>query len=356
MYSIASFIQASSIITPFATAVAEHDTWITALIAALIMIPLLWIFLSLSDLYPQKSLIEINDFVFGPIFGKIFSIFYILHFFMIAFSNERLLGDFVVGNSLPETPLPFVLAVFILVCCFAARTGIESMARYSSLVFYLTLLFTLMNVGLLLRQMDLKNFLPILTFPVRKYIQATHIFVTIPFGEIIAFTMVVPNLRQGGSLKKSVYSGFALGFFCMIIILLRNTAVLGGSISFFSSSSFDAIRMVNLEDTLTRLEVFYVIMLIIMQFFKISLMIYVISSAIKQTFHLPSYRRLVPLVGVLICSFALSSYASSVEFMSFAESVAPFVVMGTEIFLPVFTLMFALLKNIKKRSRESNAA
>lgn len=134
-----------------------------------------------------------------------------------------------------------------------------------------------------------------------KYLQGTHIISTIPFGEIVVFLMVTPNIKiPKNKIGKYFTLGFAIGGISLILIVLRDIAVLGNTITLFTFPSFETLRMIRLSNTLGRMEVLFAVILIILMFFKISFLYYVSVLAISQIFKLNSHKNIVIGVGIII--------------------------------------------------------
>ena len=75
----------------------------------------------LQKKYPGKTIIEINDCVFGTYIGKIFSSLYIFFFFSLAFLNANNMSGFVSSYVLPDTPTVVILFMFMFVCAWSVR-------------------------------------------------------------------------------------------------------------------------------------------------------------------------------------------------------------------------------------------
>lgn len=355
MFSIACFVQSTASFTGFATSILKQEAWISVVLGYLVSFPLIWVYIKLSELYPHKTLIEINDCVLGPILGKIFSSMYIWFFFSLIFLNANNLGGFVVNNVMPETPIVLVIAMIVIVSALAVRKGLETMTRYCALFIVLVILFITINSSLLIDQMQRYNFLPVFTFPAIEYIQATHTIAILPFCEVICFMLLFPCTNNPTSLKKPVYLGVSLGALTILTVTVRDTAVLGSLNSYYLLPTYEAIKLISAEHMIIKSEVLFIIVLITLEFFKISILPYVTVKSISQLFGLKSYKYLVIVVAVLSIGFAYNAFPSVVDHAYWGSNIAAQYSTFFEVILPVITLSSAVVQKSIMRRKDAKA-
>ena len=348
MFTIGCFIQSSTLVVGYITGVAKQDTWLTVIFGFIVALPIIWIFAALGEKFPGKNLIEINDVVFGKIPGKIISVLYIFFFFSLTFLNSGVMTDFVSSSLLPDTPDIAVLIMFIGVCGYAVRKGLETMTRYSLVFIIIVSVVLIINSLLLIKDMRLDNFQPSFTYPLKNYIQATNEVSILSFGNIVVFFMFFSSLKTPSQIKKPLFGGLIIGAATMIFISARDIAVLGPIIRMITIPAYDAVRLINLANTLTRMEILYAGILLMMLFFKISVLYYATVRAIAQIFNMKSYKLLVPVIGVLIIIFAYNAFDSSAENSYNAANIAPIYQTLFEVILPLVTLIVASIRGFRK--------
>ena len=167
-------------------------------------------------------------------------------------------------------------------------------------MFVLTGLFVIIGTFILLvDQMDFTNFLPFFEQPFIRIFQGIHIVSTIPFGETVVFLMIMGCMNKSEYLAKNTFLGLLIGVVSLLIVSVRNTAVLGKTQSIWTSTSFQSIRLINIGTVLPRMDFLIGIAQTILIFFKCSLFFYVLVVALSQLFGLKSYLPLVlPLAGI----------------------------------------------------------
>ncbi|MCX7714330.1 MAG: endospore germination permease [Clostridia bacterium] len=349
LFSIGCFIQGSTPLTSFLSSTAKKDAWIVVITGFIVSLPIIWMYTALAAKFPGKSLIKINDIVFGKILGKVFSAFYVFFFFSLCFLNINQLNGFISSSLLPETPNLAICLLFVFMCGWAARSGAEGIMRCSFLFIFITYAISILNTLLLWKNMKLVNLKPSFTLPFIKYVQGTLTASALPFCEIIAFLMFMPSLKDLQNVKKSFFVGLCIGGLTLLIVEIRNISVLGPTIHVLSNPNFEAIKLINIGDIITRMETLYAIVLITLIFFKVSVLFYVTVKAIEEMLNLNSYQMLVPSIGALIICFTMIAFNSSVEHAYWGKGPASFYSLFFEAVLPTITFVAAMIRFRKGR-------
>lgn len=350
MFSAGCFIQGSTLLTYGIHAFAKHEAWLGVIIGCLISLPILWTYTALAKKFPGKSLIEINDIVLGNILGKLFSVLYIFFFLTLAFLNTRDVGNFTGGYLLPVTPMPVVLILFIFVCSWAVRKGVKTMTRCGTLFVIISFAAILFNSLLLIKDMKFSNLLPLFTQPLKNYFEAAHMVAMLPICEIMAFFMLFPDLQNANRSGKVLWGGFAIGAATLFIAVARDTAALGPLAQIVTSPTFSAIRLINVGSILTRMEIIYAVTLIMILFFKTSILFYAAVSGVGRLLKLNSYKFLVPTFGVIIVIFAIAVFDSVMEHSEWLTSgTAPIYATFFELVMPAITLVVAAVRGFWRK-------
>ncbi|WRS27690.1 endospore germination permease [Oscillospiraceae bacterium MB08-C2-2] len=349
LFAVICFIQSSFLLISHFVVLVQQDAWLTVLLGFLFTMPQMLVFLGLMKSFPGKNLIEINDLVLGKWVGKIFSGLYIFFFITLMSLNLRDMGDFVQKTIMPRTPEYVTIILFILVCAWSARNGVEVVARYSVLFTLISFVVLLIATALNVNIMSWENFLPILRQPLKSYVQGAHIVSTIPLGELIIFLMIAPNVQSPPKkVRKYLFLGLVLGVSNLLLIILQDTAILGNAIVLFALPPFEAFRMTAISPALSRMEILFAVSLIILMFFKIGLLHYVTTSALAQTTGMREFKHLALAVGTIGVVYALSVYSSTLEHMQSASKQVPFLWLLFELILPLITLICAKVRGLSQ--------
>ncbi len=348
MYAVSAFIIASSLLTSNLYIFAQNDSWFSVLIGFMASISIIGIYTALSKRYPGLSLIDITTVVFGKVLGKIISIFYIFYFLSLSYFNTRDLGDFIKGMVLPNTPIALILVSFVILCAMAVRKGPVVMTRYGFLVAVFSILAILINAILLLNVTELNYLLPVFTLPVENYL-----ITMLPFCEILSFMMLIPAMQKPEEFGRAMRRGLCIGAAILLLIVLRDITVLGKYTSIFAMPTFLSIRMIDIGDILTRLEIVYAVILVSLLFFKVSVVYYATVSSVGRLFETESYRPLIFIFGALIVLYAQASFALLAEHVEWNLTAAATYSTFFLLFLPLLTLIVSWLRGRLNNRPES---
>lgn len=341
VYLVVSYLLGVAVIIPPGAPV-KQDAWLAIIFGMVEGIILTWIFLSLSDRFPGKTFIEISHIVYGPYLGKvisflfIFFLFHVVSLIIIDFSN------FFSGIIMPATPFIVFAILITLVAASAVRNGIEVIARCSQVLLSIVLISIIATCILLFKNYNFNNLQPVLSTPPGKMFFITQRVALFPFVPAL-FMMVIPSVNKQGELKKSVIKGIVIAGFFLTLIAIRNIAVLGNTAGIYTYPSFQAVRIIDYGQVLTRLEVLVALNFLASGFVEISLFFYGTVLGGAQLFNLRTYLPLVLPIGVLI-TFQLNYYniAETLEY----QEVYPLIALIFKVVIPSITLIVAVIRKL----------
>ena len=356
MLTIACFIQASSLLTSFLTSVTLQDSWIVVLMGMVFCLFLIWMYRELMLTFPGKNLLQMLEEVYGKVAGKILGAAYLWHFMTLASLNLMDMGETTQLAIMGEMPILALVVMCALVCAYTVRHGIKSVTWPSTLFTFATIPIILATLLLTANQMDFQNLLPMMDQPAVNYVQGVHIISTIPFGEIVLITMLNPNVKlTRKDSKKYIFGGFILGAVTLFAVVLRDIAVLGNTIHLFAQPSLITLRMVRLGEALSRMEILFAIVLVMLLFYKIALLYYVSVMCVAQLFQAQNYRRLVAVTGALIVAYGLTLYPNMVEHVESAQKTTPVIWTFFEMIVPLVTLIIAKARKLPAAAEAKEA-
>ncbi len=352
MFLVAGFIQGTNLAGAFVVDIAKQDIWLVILSGLAISILFALVCISLALKFPDKNLMEINDIIYGPYLGKLISVLYIWFFLSLIFLNLRFISDFLLIYIMPETPIEAIMIMFIFVCAWAVRSGIEVIARSSVIFVVIITAIVFTTFVLLLKDMDITNFLPVFELTPKAFIQGTHITAIISFSEILVFLMVVPFSNRVKQVKKSILLGLIIGGVTLLIVDIQDWAVLGATSTIMASPFFEAVRLINIGNIFTKLEILVAIVLIIAIFLKICVLYHATVLSISQVLKLRTYVPLVIPVGIISICLAILAFNSDMEHAYWGSEIAATYSLPFEYLIPLVTLLVAKIRGIPERRRE----
>lgn len=349
VFLVIGLLQGSTFTVAFIIEITKQDTWVVVLFSSFVILPMILVYLSLCKGLPGKNVIEMNEIIYGPSLGKLVSGIYIFYFWYIIAANIRYVGDFFTNYLFPETPIVAFFILFACTCAWAVRGGIEVIARCTPIIVFITVLIAVIITLFLVKYMRISNFMPVFTIGLREFIQGTHVMVTIPYGEMVVFLMIIPYMNSRSQARGSILLGFTLGAFYICGVILRNAAVLGILNSILVLPSYQTARLINVGEIITRMEILIAMIVLANEFIKTCIFYYSTVLALAQLIKLRSYKHLVIPTGIISVCAAGFMFSSSVEHAAYAANIYPIYATPVIFLLPTISL---LLTNFRKLSKK----
>ncbi len=356
MFACAAFVQSSSLLTSFFTGVLRQASWIGVLVGYIISIPLILMYYTILSHHPGKNLVQINELIFGRVAGKIISSLFVLYFFSLVVLNTNDVPGFIQTYLMPETPATVLAAIFMLVCVFAVRKGIENVLKYGPLFSIFQLVAVSLFTVLLFKNLNFENFLPLFDIPANRFIQGTNTVVSIPLGELFVFTMIIPNIAIDSKIKKSYLTGMTFGAVVMLLIVASDIAVLGGSMEYFFLPRFEAIRLIDVADVISRMDTLYALVLYSLRFFKVGILLYACALGFSQICGATEYKPFVWTIGILAVMYTVFVFPSSVEALDWGKTTAPIYSGLFVIVLPFIIFISSSIQRAARKKRLNTSA
>lgn len=335
---------------------AKKDAWFAILLSMAAGILLFFIYYLLFKQYPNLPLTGYIRKIFGKYLGWLMGFFYVLYFLHISSKNIRELGDLLVSSTLPETPLLAIIIPLVLAICYVLYMGIEVLARTSEVFIVILFLFGIAGNFFVLvsGSVEFHNLRPFLEDGWKPILDTVFPYtITFPFGEMIAFAMLLPLLNKAKYVKKVWLSALIASGLILSWTVSLNIAVLGVEITERASfPTLSTVSKINLMDFIQRLDAIVVFTLLITVFFKASIYIYVAVAAISDLFGLKNHYRIVFPIGIIIIYLSMINSSNIPEHSEEGQLEAYYLHLPLTIILPLVMLLFAYIKNFFKKKKQ----
>ncbi|MDH2452796.1 endospore germination permease [Priestia megaterium] len=307
LYSIGSTI----IVVPAAiTADAHQDAWIAALFGVALGIGLVLLFTSLGKMFPTLTLMEMNEKIFGKLFGKIVSAVFVLSNLFISSQVLYYVGNFLTTQILPYTPLTAIHIAFMGVVIVGVRLGIEVIARSAEILFpWFVGLFGLLIVSMI-PQIKIEHLQPVFEIHPKAFIRAVLTFLSISSLTYTILLMIFPShTPDTKKATQSFYIGNVAGGLVMVTLILLGILVLGpyySQITMFPS--YELGRRIDVGNFLQGIEVIIAIIWFLTLFFKVSLYFHASIAGLCHIFNVNETRFLTLPMGLIVTTFSIIVY------------------------------------------------
>ncbi|RAP76549.1 GerAB/ArcD/ProY family transporter [Paenibacillus montanisoli] len=294
---------------------AKQDAWISSLIAIVIGWLLVLLYNSLGSKFPARTITEYSEIILGNWFGKLAALVLFICFFLLAAIVLRVLGDFVVIQLMPETPIDSIVILFLVIVVLGARAGIETIGRTAEILFPVFIILFISFFMLSTPSFDFKNMQPIVTGTgVNSILRGAIQFIHFPFLEMVALLMVFPNVNSKKSAKRAFHNGMLLGSFVLLTVTTLSILVLGAEATtehFYPS--FTIAKEINIAGFLQRIEAIMAIMWFISILYKLILLFYGSALSLAQMMKLRDYRPLTYPLGLILYILCLTESSNVME-------------------------------------------
>lgn len=228
--------------------------------------------------YPDLPLTSYLQKIIGKWFGKLIGFLYIVYFIYIASRVLRDFGELLTTTIYNSTPLFVINTLMVVTIIYGIHKGFEVLARVCEIYFGIVYLTAIVGMFLITFSglIHLGNLTPILEDGLKPVIKTFFkTTLTFPFGEMVVFTILLPFLNDKKKAKIVCLGGMILAGINITITTIVNISVLG--VGLFHRSTFPlltTIGKIQIADFLERLDVLFMLYLIIGGFFKIAIYYY----------------------------------------------------------------------------------
>ncbi|MGX2958645.1 GerAB/ArcD/ProY family transporter [Peribacillus sp. JNUCC 23] len=350
---IVLFELGSALLVPIAIE-AKQDAWLAILLGTAGGFFLYLVYYGLFHYYPDILPTEYMQKIVGKPFGKLLAFLYTLYFMYLAARILRVFGEILITFAYPRTPLFILNALFLVVIIYTIRKGIEVVVRTGELFFVILFLLAISGFMLIVISglIDLHNLQPVLEegmLPAVKTVLTRTLY--FPFGEVIIFTMILPYLNQSKKAKLTGVYAIGLSGLTLALIAVLNISVLG--INLTTRSQFpllSTIQTIQIGGFLERLDVYFMLFLILGGFFKISLFFYGAVAGTANLFNFKEPSKLAYPIGIAILLVSMTISSNYAEHINEGTRLIMLPIhLPFQVIIPVLLLIIAFFKHRKKR-------
>jgi spore germination protein KB len=343
---------------------AGRDAWIAILFGMFAGMILFVGYFFLYKQFPEMSLTQYIQVLFGKYVGKFFGFCYMLYFLYLASRVLRDFGSLLLSAVFVQTPIIVVNTLMVATIVYVLKLGFEVLARTGEIFFGLVALvwITLTVLVLSADLMEYNYLLPIFGDGVISVLKAAFpVTPTFPFGEMIVFTMLLPYLKVKNKNKalKVGLLGMGVSGIVLSTTIAMDIAVLGGHVAthvYFPLLA--AVAKINLGEFIQRLDALVVFTLIIGGFFKVAVFLYVSVKAAQDVFGVKEETTIIGPIGVVVILSSIAIASNYVEHINEGLNVVPqFIHIPFQVVLPaIFIIVFLIRRKQLKHFASSSSS
>jgi len=349
------------VLVPYGTAVlflitpeVKQDAWISMLIYIIPSIILQFIYVDLWKKYPKDTIVTYMPKIFGKVIGYTLSVIYIIYFAYEAARATRDILEIILIAVMPIMPMFIIGIVFMSTVIYGTYTGIENLSRVCCIFLILFILLFVMKWVVLFSMPDtlkFNNLKPVLEKGIFPVIKEGWKLITFPYGESILLVMLYPSVTESSRVRKSAV--LAIIFLGMLLTFNTILFITSLGLNFSSTSLFPLLqtyRIMKLGETFSRVDIFFILFIIMGGFIKVSFFMYGSMLGISQLIKLDDTKYLALPLGIVVYITSLLIASNYPQHIYIGQVLTlTYIVLPLAVIIPVISLFVYYLKALLKK-------
>lgn len=359
--AILIYITSTTIYCNVTQQILQNNAWLGAIEGYVIGLIYVYIFISITSKFQNKTIIEINDIIYGKHIGKIISIIYICFFVEQLLDTLLWSSLFIHQGIMPDLSRILTVILIISVSLFSIKNGIMPVLRFAMLLAFMGFTILILSYILLSKIIDFSNLLPVEVSFIEVF-KANIVDVDYTYGELIyLFFIIFPNTSNISDVlyqkRKYVYLTITLGGLYSLLVYVRNSAILGKLSFIFRYSSLQVVRNLGIGEVLSRLEILFFIEYLGIIFYSVCIIYYSIIYSVSKLSNIKKSNLLGMLIGValIISTYFLIENISTTDLNYYYDKVYIYIIPQIRVGLPILTIIIYHVRKRIFKNMEQNA-
>lgn len=343
-FSIIVLIQISNSIIIGSEIDAGTSAWISQLISGALALLLMLLYARLIHIMPDKNLFQMFEFAFGRVIAVIIGIIYAFYFLTVLSATRGYYAEFIHLTSLQQTSLILIFFSFFIICSYIAKSGIQTMGKWCSLIVAISVIATFALFCFSLQVMELNNIQPYYNGNNSAIIQSGLVGTILPLSEAVTLLTFANTLDKKVNPYKLFITATLFSTAFLLAVYLITMSVLGENVvrtvyfPLFTSAS-----IIQISNMGTRLETLVTLIFLLAGISKVASNLTAGAITISGIFRTKSPYALVVPVGYFTVALSEIYYSS---IMDMFETTAGFFSLSVlvQAIIPVFAWICCEIK------------
>lgn len=324
---------------------ARQDAWMATIVGVGLGMLFIWLYTVIGSRFTNKTLFECNELVFGKWLGKMISLLFFFFIFMLASHNLRNIANFVNVQIMPDTPIQFIMILYLSIVVMGTRLGIEPIARTAEILIPWVLLFYIILLVTLPPNFEINNMKPVLENGIKPVMKGSISVIAFPYMEAVLLLMLFPYVNKTKAAKKAFLAGAFIGGVVLIITTVYTILVLGPDFSARNLyPAYTLAKQINLADIFQRVEAIVAGMWFLSIYFKLTICFYASSLGLAQILNLKDYRPVTLPLGMILVWLSLIVTPNMIEFQAYLMKYEFPYNLTFGLFLPALILLVSMFR------------
>lgn len=321
-----------------------QDTWLSLIVALLMVIPFIFIYGAIMNMFPGKDIFQILILIYGKLIGKIISLLYVIYFYAISSLSARAITEYIQVVSFPETPQYYPAILIGILAIYSLKSGIEVIGRVSKFLLPLIVLIIIVTFIGALPKAQFSNLLPVLYNGWEPVLSSAVSIFAFPFAEIVMF-MTLLNKSEINRPTRILLKGMGASFILLFIAAIRNIIIMG--FPTLAESTFPSYYAVSLIDTgifIRGVELIVSMNISIAGFFTVMICSYSACIGLSRVFNTDNYKKFVIPVVLLSLPVSYIFFDGILNLNQWNKDAYHYYALPFQVILPVLTLIVGLIR------------
>lgn len=332
------------------------DGWIATIIAGILVFLLIYLNYLIIKMNNYDNFNTIIENTFGKIIGKVILLLFIGYLIIYVSISIRSFSEVITLYMLEETPIEFIVAIFILCGVYLIRGDLRSLINFNIIAFWIMFVPILFSFIFVLEEGDLSNLLPLFQNKPINYLEAIKGLV-FSFGGFEIIYLILPYAKEKNKIPKALRNGviFTTFVYCIttmftiILFCKAQTKVL-------LWPTITMLRSIDIPGTFVERWEGIVMMFWIMFYFTTFVnLFYFLNYLMKNLFNLEDVKLTTVVPSAII--YILALYPESIAETKYNEEMIYPIIAAFFLFaLPLLTMIIGAIrrKGGRRRKRGGN--
>jgi spore germination protein KB len=315
---------------------AKQDTWITILLAGIMMLPMIAMYIRITHLYPGLNLFEITFKIYGNIFGRMISFLFVVFAIHLGSLVIKVFTSFIKILNMPETPEMLTVTFIILFAVWSVKFGPENVGRVAKISWFAVALSVFITVVIAVKDMNFNNLKPIMETNFKTLLGASFTLCILPLGEMVLCFSFFSSISTKASTSKILVKSHVSLLALYLAAILRNVLVLGVPTALLVCyPSYACVSIISVGEFFTRIEVLTGLDLFLAGFIKVSVCLYASSLGLAKVLNISDQKFVVAPCALLMGTLSTMTFSNSVEIFEWIKIY--------QIYAPFFEIILPLI-------------
>lgn len=329
---------------------SKQDAWISSAGGLLIGICIVLLYRKLGQLSPEKTLAEMAQGFLGSWVGKAVAFLFFLYAFLLGSMIVRSLGVFMASTMMPETPIEWIMGMFLFAAAVGVRNGLENMGRTADIFYLLTMSLFILGVVAVTPQIEFDHIQPVMGKGIRPVLLGTYQQLGFSYLGLVLFLMILPFVNNKNEAGKAFLQGTIIGGACLLIITILCILVMGSEGTANELyPSYELARSIKIGEFVQHVEAIMALLWFISIYYQETICCHTAALILAQTFKLSDHRPLAFPVAFMLLPSALIIAPNVSILIDFTFKAWTAFALTFGLFIPIILLIAGYARRSRKR-------